>query len=185
VYLQLCVPSTLSDFNSVGLQLRLLQVRRVNSVGFNFVVYNFVTDPQETDRKWTQRKRGQNKVIGRILRVNIHEKERYFLRLLLLHTKGARSFNELHTVGGQHYESFYEVAKLRGLVLDEDIWRTTLQEACGASMPYQPKELFAFICLFSTLCDNSNLRFEYKDNLCEDFLSKTWTSMLQGLPIVF
>jgi hypothetical protein len=49
VGLQVCVPSTLCTFNFVGLQLRLLQVRRVNSVGFKFVVYNFVTDPPKCD----------------------------------------------------------------------------------------------------------------------------------------
>jgi len=68
----------------------------------------------EKNRQWISRQRGHSRVIGRILPVAIKETERYFLRLLLLHTKGACSFNDLLTVHGESYESFYEVAKLRG-----------------------------------------------------------------------
>jgi len=124
---------------------------------------------QERERKWTLRKRGHNKVIGRVLPVAIKETERYFLRLLLLHTRGARSFNDLLTVDGRQHESFYDVAKQRGLVLDEDVWRITLQEAAGANMPYQLKELFAWLCLYSDIVDASNLWNQFRDSLCEDF----------------
>jgi len=124
---------------------------------------------QERDRKWTPRKRGHNKVIGRILPVGVKETERYFLRLTLLHTKGACSFNDLLTVNCQQFESFYEVAKFKGLVLDEDIWRITLEEASGAGMPYQLRELFAYLCLYSNIVNASGLWNQFRDHLSEDF----------------
>jgi len=127
---------------------------------------------QEKDRKWTPRKRGHNKVIGRVLPVAIKERERYFLRMLLLHSKGACSFNDLLTVNGALYESFYEVAKLRGLVLNEDIWQITLEEASGAGMPYQLRELFAYICLYSNIVNANSLWNQFKSNLVEDFVRK-------------
>lgn len=49
---------------------------------------------------WTKRRKGGNKVLGRLFTVSFREPEQYYLRLLLLHVKGAVSFEDLRTVGG-------------------------------------------------------------------------------------
>ncbi|XP_053566967.1 uncharacterized protein LOC128656828 [Bombina bombina] len=52
-------------------------------------------------RKWNPRQRGADTTIGRLYYVNISsDLERFCLRLLLLHLKGAKSFKDLRTVNG-------------------------------------------------------------------------------------
>ena len=48
-----------------------------------------------TSRKWKKRCKGGDKVISRIYAVSPSEGERYYLWIVLLHTPGARSYNDL------------------------------------------------------------------------------------------
>lgn len=58
--------------------------------------------------------------IGRMYAVNISDVERYYLRILLLHKRGATSFTDLRTVDGLTATTFKEAARLLGL-LDDDV----------------------------------------------------------------
>ena len=53
-----------------------------------------------------------NKVIGRMYNANVREGERYFLRLMLLHQRGCKSFEDIRTVNGIVYETYREAAEL-------------------------------------------------------------------------
>ncbi|XP_021968097.1 uncharacterized protein LOC110863154 [Folsomia candida] len=118
---------------------------------------------------WTKRKQNHSKTIGRMYAVSMRENERFFLRLLLLHVPGAKSYDHLATVDNIKYPTFYEAAKALGLVTDETLWDDTLTEAAYASMPRQLRELFAYICIFGDCGNVSNLWTKHKENLSEDF----------------
>ena len=60
---------------------------------------------------------GGDKVISRIYAISPSEGERYYLQIVLLHTLGARSYNDLLRVGDRECESFKEVCHLLGLML--------------------------------------------------------------------
>lgn len=86
---------------------------------------HFVWDKKH--KLWTPRKKGN--VIGRIVTTNPSESERYYLRLLLNHIKGATSFENLKVVNGISTSSFHEAALLHGLLNGDNNYQLCLQEA--------------------------------------------------------
>ena len=69
--------------------------------------------------------------------VNPIEQERYYLRIVLLHIPGARSYSDLMRVGQRQCNSFKEVCQLLGLLNDDTQWHKTLDEASSFQMPYR------------------------------------------------
>jgi PIF1-like helicase/Helitron helicase-like domain at N-terminus len=96
--------------------------------------------------KWTRRQRGV--VLGRICFVNPTQGEKFFLRLLLLHVKGATSFEFLRTVNGVIHTTFRDAANALGLLEDDSEWVRTLTEAAVHAMPHQMRQLFVNILIF-------------------------------------
>ncbi|XP_021965954.1 uncharacterized protein LOC110861154 [Folsomia candida] len=109
--------------------------------------------------KWIKRIQAGNNVIGR----------RYYLRLLLLHVRGATSYDDIRTVDGTLCPNFQDTAKKYGLLNDDSVWLLTLEEAAVASMPKQMRELFALICVFGLPNDVNTLWMNFKQAKCEDF----------------
>ncbi|XP_053149091.1 uncharacterized protein LOC128343682 [Hemicordylus capensis] len=98
--------------------------------------------------------------------------ERYCLRLLLLHVSGATSYGNLRSVDGIEYPTFQEAAKARGLINDETVWESTLEDAAQYNMPTQIRELFTYICVFASLQNMQELFTKYEDYLIEDYAHK-------------
>ena len=70
---------------------------------------------------WQIRKQKSGQ-IGRIVYANPAEGERYFLRVLLNHVRGATSYEDLRTMAGVTYSTFREVCEKRGLIeMDKSI----------------------------------------------------------------
>ena len=67
----------------------------------------------QNNKFWYPRK--QRNVVGRIIAAYPTEDERYYLRLLLNHIKGATSYKKLKTINGVEASSFCEAALLHGL----------------------------------------------------------------------
>lgn len=63
-----------------------------------------------------QRRKQNHRQIGRIIYANPAEGERYFLRVLLNHVRGATSYENLRTVAGITYSTFREACEKRGLI---------------------------------------------------------------------
>ncbi|CAL8141391.1 unnamed protein product [Orchesella dallaii] len=126
--------------------------------------------------KWNKRKRGGEKVIGRMYTVSIKEQERYFLRLLLTHENGATCYEDLRTLHQENERillpTFREAAKEKGYFLDDTIWQSTIDDAKTYAMPYQLRQLFAFICALGTPSDHLKLWNDNKDEMIEDFCWK-------------
>ena len=62
----------------------------------------YVYDRQ--DKKWNKRKKFNKPVLSRMYFVSATEREKYFLRVLLLHVKGAKSFEDLRNYQGNLYK---------------------------------------------------------------------------------
>jgi len=124
------------------------------------------------NKQWTPRKQGGDQVIGRMYSVSPIEGERYFLRLLLLHVRGAVSYENLQCVDGVQYSSFRETAEALGLLASDDEWHKCMQEASLIRMPSQLRELFGNICIFCTPKDPLNLYEIYKKDMAEEYLAK-------------
>jgi hypothetical protein len=85
-------------------------------------------------KMWQGRKQASGQ-IGRIVYANPAEGERYFLRVLLNHVRGATSFEDLRTVVGVAYSTFREACEKRGLIETDRSVDDCLTEATIFQMP--------------------------------------------------
>ena len=97
--------------------------------------------------KWKKRQLGESNVVARMYTVSIKD-ERFYLRMLLLHVKGATSFEFLRTCDGVVYNTFKEAASHRHLLQSDEEWDHCLQESAIYQMPIQMRQTFAYICCF-------------------------------------
>ncbi|CAF2111767.1 unnamed protein product [Rotaria magnacalcarata] len=80
----------------------------------------------DRENKWKRRQQGR-KGIGRMYSISPRDTERYHLRLLLLRTSGACSFEKLETVDNEICQTFLDAARRRGLLCND-----TEHERCVA-----------------------------------------------------
>ncbi|GFR90170.1 DNA helicase-like protein [Elysia marginata] len=119
-------------------------------------------------RKWKPRQRKLS--IGRLYNACPSEGERFFLRLLLQHIKGARSYEDLRTLeNGQVCNTFHEAALQRGLQQDDGEWRFCLEEAALTSNPIHLRKLFSVILIFCAPSDPVGLWTQFHPHMCEDY----------------
>ena len=119
---------------------------------------------------WQPRQRGADKIISRLYTVSPKDVERFCLRILLLHVKGAFSFSQLREVNGTEYLTFKEAAMHRNLLQNDTEWLRCMREASQSHMPKQLRELFALICVFNSPAKPAELFHQFEDQLIEDFL---------------
>lgn len=112
--------------------------------------------------KWKVRQRF-NKCIGRMYTVNPTDKERFSLRLLLLHVKRPTSFDYLKTVNGTLYATFTEAATKMNLLQNDREWFQCLEDACTYQIPRQLRDLFAIICVFCSQNEFNQLWDTFKE----------------------
>ncbi|XP_053100132.1 uncharacterized protein LOC128322591 [Hemicordylus capensis] len=145
------------------------QEQEARSILYLDIPFYYVFD--SANCTWKLRQRGAEKVIGRMYSVNLpSDPECYCLHLLLLHVSGAVSFEDLRSVNGNVYPTFLEAAKIRGLINDDQVWGSTLEDAVQYRMPKQLRELFAYICVFASLQNMNELFLKYEQYLIEDFV---------------
>ncbi|XP_073301543.1 uncharacterized protein [Primulina huaijiensis] len=126
---------------------------------------HYVWDKQ--GKCWLQRK--HRKVIGRINNANPIEGERYYLRLLLLHVRGPRSFDDLLTANRHTCFLFKEAAQLRGLLESDNGYFESLHEAVSFQMPNALRRLFATILVYCEPSDVRKMWDTFYNHLSEDF----------------
>ena len=124
----------------------------------------------DENRQWTTRQRGHGGTIGRIFSVSPREGEKYFLRLLLLHRRGATGYQDLRTIEGVVHGTFQSACRALGLLSDDSQWTNCLEEACTYQLPYQLRSLFATILIFSLPSDPFSLWLDFGENLSEDYI---------------
>ncbi|KAL6421224.1 hypothetical protein ACFW04_013648 [Cataglyphis niger] len=68
-------------------------------------------------------------IVGQMCSASPTQTELFYLRLLLLTVKGAKSFNHLKTVNGKVCQSFSAACLALGMIEDDDKWRRAMNEA--------------------------------------------------------
>ena len=107
----------------------------------------------QKNKQW--KKRTQRHQVGRIVSANPAEGERYFLRVLLNHVPGSKSFEDLKTVDGVLCDTFREAAERRGLIEADNTLDECLTESEQFAMPASLRRLFATILVF---CEPGDVR---------------------------
>lgn len=120
--------------------------------------------------KWNNRQRGGTKTVVRMYTVSVKDEERFYLRLLLLHVRGATCFEFLRTVEGVLHPTFKAAAAQRGLLDSDEEWDRCLSEAIVFQMPRQLRNTFAYICCFCQPTNPSDLWTKYSVDMSLDHI---------------
>ena len=122
----------------------------------------------DCEKKWAKRRRGGDRVISRMYSVSPNDPEKFFLRLLLLHVQGARSYEDLRTIDGELSESFRTACIQLHLLADDTEYANAMHEASQFQMPRQLRSMFATICAYCQLSDPVSLWNNYEEAMIED-----------------
>ena len=105
--------------------------------------------------------------------LNIHTKEKFFLRMLLHVIKGPKSFDDLKTVDGVVCETFQKACILLRLFEDDSQIEATFQEAADITTNGdQLRQIFVTLLVHSMPADPLALWEKFKDQLAEDLMRK-------------
>lgn len=132
---------------------------------------HYVWDSRSTS--WKPRRK-QQRQIGSIVTVSSTANELFFLRMLLRHRSGARSFDDLKTVNGILFLTFHDACRALGLLTTENDISATMEECILLHSPSRLRQLFATLCSVAecppvTLAD---LWTKYKRYFVEDILKR-------------
>ncbi|KAI9383363.1 hypothetical protein POPTR_013G071501v4 [Populus trichocarpa] len=106
-------------------------------------------------KEWIIRSRGF--CFSRIVYVHLAAKELYFLRMLLNHVKGAKSFEDLRQISGIVFATFQLACKALGLLGDDKEWSDVFGEAIPTTSSPQLRQLFVNIIMFCEVADPNSL----------------------------
>lgn len=122
------------------------------------------------DSKWQKRQRGGNSIVPRMYTVALKDEERYFLRLLLLHVRGAVSFESIRTFNCVTYTTFKEAASARGLLESDEECDRCLTESSIYQMAKQLRETFSYICAFCQPASPLTLWNKFSEEMSLDYM---------------
>jgi hypothetical protein len=140
---------------------------------------------EKTTKRWNLRQRNIGETIGRMYTAHPSSGEKFYLRMLLSHVAGARSFVDLRTLAdGRICETYQDACRQLGLLEDDLEWRECLAEACATqcSGP-QLRELFVVVLLFGNPANPSELWETFKDRLADDIQYRLQLNGHPGQPI--
>jgi len=130
------------------------------------------------NHSWKRRTQKRS-VITRMYFVHPKDRERFCLRLLLTHVKGATSFQDLRTVPDPNnnkrqivYNTFRKAALARELLDSDQEWTNLLQEAAVSQMPASLRHLFSCILSHCSPSDPLLLWLRFAPDFSEDYLRR-------------
>ncbi|GMF46074.1 unnamed protein product [Phytophthora fragariaefolia] len=119
-------------------------------------------------KRWVRRKQFQA-ALGRMVHVSPRDMERFYLRVLLCHCKGPQSFEHLRTVDGVTYETYRQAALRLGFLEDDAESISCMREAAEFRLPYQLRQQFTTILVYSQVAEVRQLWERFYDDLSQDF----------------
>lgn len=121
--------------------------KNTRKLTYSEIPNRFVYD--RSKRLWKARKRGYS--VGRMPHISPSAGELYYLRILLGHSRGPTSFDDIKTVNGNIYSTFREACFARGLLDDDTEFINALKEAATWAMGYLLRQLFVSMLLSNSL----------------------------------
>lgn len=117
----------------------------------------------------SEKVRGKLKLIVRSYAVLPKDTERFYLRLVLKHLRGAKNWMDTLTYNQNTFNSYRDVAKEMQLLDDDSIWMDTMNEAILCMTPSKCRKIFSYILMYTQISDPLTLFNIFKKNLFEDF----------------
>lgn len=152
--------------------LSFFELNRINESARQYLYTEIPTHFRFVNGQWQPRisQSAAEKVIARMYNYSFSDRERYYLRLLLLHVRGPTCFSDVRTYENVVYDTYRAAAQARGLLLNDDEWERCLNEAINFQLPRQLRQLFALICVFCGPSDPNALWEKFKAELSDDFI---------------
>ncbi|CAI9270649.1 unnamed protein product [Lactuca saligna] len=82
----------------------------------------------QNGKHWKRRVTDRTPAIGRLIYVHPSAGEAFYLRIMLSHQKGCRSFEDIRTVGGELLPTFRSACEKLELLGDDNEWFTAIEE---------------------------------------------------------
>nr|GEU37989.1 DNA helicase [Tanacetum cinerariifolium] len=108
-------------------------------------------------KSWRRRQRRNSGLIGRLANVHPTSDELFFLRILICHQKGCKTFDAIRTVNKRLYPTFRAAYEALGLLGDDKEWHIALEEAAFSASSQQLRSLFVQILIFCDVADPMRL----------------------------
>ena len=147
-------------------------------------VVKFYTWNQK-QKRWTRRKKGslnrdnecESDMIGRIpiIAFNNHQRERFFLRMLLLTVKCPKGFEDLKTIEGEVCPTYEAACAKMGLTENDNEIYDTMNEAVDRTFGAHLIHMFTTILLYCKPQRPGDFYEKYKTELCRHLMKKDKT----------
>ncbi|GJY13681.1 DNA helicase [Tanacetum coccineum] len=124
------------------------------------------------DKIWKTRANKNKPSIGRLTYIHPSLGELFYLRMLLCHQKGCKSFEDIRTVKENIHLTYRAACEALGLLGDDKEWTTALEEASLSATSAELRSLFALIL---TCCEVTNPLKLWK---------KHWRQMADDIPTI-
>ncbi|KAL3627397.1 hypothetical protein CASFOL_028760 [Castilleja foliolosa] len=117
---------------------------------------------------WLPRVQLQNPAIGRLAYVHPASGELFYMRMLLSHQCGCKSFADIRTVSGVLHSTYRSACDSLGLLGEDREWLTAFEESSSWATSSEIRVLFVHMLLFceqSTCYDRTKLASEHCQSL--------------------
>ena len=136
-------------------------------------------------RKWKKRKRNySNRVIARMYPVDPKKKELFYLRMLLQHVRGATSFENIRKVNGIQYDNNEKACRALGLIPNDEIYFTMMEEVSKLNFPNQLRQFFVSLCVSNDCVPVNEIWEKFATELSADFLNRLNLSTEETLILI-
>ncbi|EHS63282.1 uncharacterized protein PGTG_21498 [Puccinia graminis f. sp. tritici CRL 75-36-700-3] len=151
------------------------RLNRLNAIGYGVPARSLLYHEIPKYFRWTKKKRFKGRkqasnMIGRLYHATINEGERYFLRLLLLHRKGATSPEDLRTVGNITFDTFRDAADELGLLVSDRHYSESMADAAhwmtGSGLWF----MFCMLLIHSPPANPKKLLEDFLEDLSDDLM---------------
>jgi hypothetical protein len=123
----------------------------------------------KSTKVWKPRVAKNSLQIGRLVYVSPSEGDRFYLRVCLNHTRGAKSFEDLRTWRGVTYVDFQAAAQAMGFVATDKSLDDCLIDCVMLRFSCSHRRLFATIMVFCECADIRQLWDKDYESMVEDF----------------
>ncbi|KAK9068544.1 hypothetical protein SSX86_012659 [Deinandra increscens subsp. villosa] len=123
-------------------------------------------------KTWIRRTSRKKASIGRLVYVHPTSGELFYLRMLLNHKTGCRSFNDIKTVSGLIHPTYRAACEAMGLIGDDTEWALTFEEAALWATARELRFLFVQMLLFCEISNPLVLWTQHWDSMSDDIIQR-------------
>ncbi|GKF25922.1 hypothetical protein Tco_0081816, partial [Tanacetum coccineum] len=152
--------------------VQILSVHKENMQPLTFrdsqSLASIVDDEKKKKTTLTEWQRKGEGSIGSLVYVHHASGELFYLRMLLCHQQGCKTFKDIRTVNKVIYDTYRAACEALGILGDDKEWHTALEEAAFSSTHTELHNLFVQILIFCEVASPKRLCDTYWRKMSDD-----------------